>query len=392
MNWLDILELPNIKLISVEVLSDKIIFEVECTNGSAVCHVCGKKCSSIHSVVKKEVKDMPILKKKCFIRFHHRRFYCEQCNKTFMERLSWVDEYERYTSRYAEWVGKAGKEIDVKSVAELIEENYKVVERIVYYRNRQLILPPFWEFPETFGIDEFAYKKGKKDYGVIIASKGKIWHVLPSRKEDKLRDFFSKIRSSVREKVLRVSMDMWATFINLIKEFFPNASIVLDRFHVMKQLNKAVDKIRKSIQKHLSKEQKKELKGLRWAILRNADKLSEDEKPILKKAFSFSRMLHKAYLRKEEFRQIFDKNTSKEKARRKLELWIKKAEKIQHRSMNTFLKTLDKRKEYILNYFDYCESNGFMEGIINKIKTIKRQHYGLPNFAHLQQKILLSFT
>lgn len=309
-----------------------------------------------------------------------------------MERLSWVDEYERYTSRYAEWVAKAGKEIDVMSLAKLIEERYKVIERIIYYRDRELILPPYDEFPESFGLDEFAYKKGKKDYGVIIASHEKIWHILPSRKEERLREFFSNIKRSIREKVLRVSMDMWATFINLVEEFFPNAAIILDRFHVMKQLNKAVDKIRKSAQRFLSKEERKELKGSRWIILKNKDKLSEDEILLLKRAFSYSEMLHKAYLRKEDFRRIFEKNTDKEKARLQLDEWIEKAQKIKHRSMTTFLKTLDNRKEYILNYFDYRESNGFMEGIMNKVKTIKRQHYGFTNFMHLKHKLMLSFT
>lgn len=392
MDWLDILELPNVKVVSVETSTDEIIIEVECVNGTVKCSVCGYECNSIHSIKVKKVKDLPILKKKCFIKFHHRRFYCSRCDKTFMERLSWVDQYERYTLRYADWVAEAGKEIDVKKAACLLGVGYKVVERIVYYRGKDLQLPEHDSFPERFGIDEFANKKGKKDYCVAIASREKLLHILPSRKEESLRAFFSRIKQTAREKVAVVSMDMWNTFINLVEEFFPNAAIVIDRFHVMGQMNKVVDKIRKSVQKQQSDEERKELKGLRWVVLKNNEDISCEEQMLLKKAFSCSEKLHKVYLRKEEFRRIFEKNTSRKKAERQLNEWIQRAVKIRHRQMTTFLKTVEKRKNYILNYFNHYDNNGFMEGIINKIKNIIRRHYGLANFTHLKHRIMLSFT
>ena len=185
---------------------------------------------------------------------------------------------------------------------------------------------------------------------------------------------------------------MWSNVINLVEEFFPNAAIVIDRFHVQKQLNKAVDKVRKTAQRTLSKEERKELKGLRWIILKNNDTLDEEERLLLKKAFRYSTTLRQAYLRKEEFRGIFEKHTDKNKAARQLENWIAKTSAIHRRSITTFLKTLSKRKPYILNYFNRLESNGFMEGIMNKVKLIKRKAYGMTNFGHLRTRILLSFT
>jgi transposase len=392
MNWTEVLALPSVRVLGTEKQSDRMIFEVEFTNGSATCPECNRECTQIHAVKLKRVKDLHIMKFKCFIRFHHRRFYCTYCDKTFMERLNWVDHYERYTSRYAEKVAIVGRDLDVKKTANLLDEQYRVVERIVYYREKEINIPEMQELPSHLGIDEFAYRKGKKDYGVVLATKGNVCHVLPSRKEPALRAFFSKITASVRESVVSITMDMWNTFINLAEEFFPNAAIVIDRFHVMKLLNKAVDKVRKTVQKTLTKEERKKLKGLRWILLRNHDTLKYEEYELLKKAFTYSPTLHKVYLRKEEFRNIFEKNTDKKKAEHQLDEWIQKASTIQHRSMTTFLKTLAKRKKYILNYFNHYESNGFMEGIMNKIKTIKRQHYGIPTFAHLKRKIMMSFT
>lgn len=217
MDRLDILELPNVKVVSVETSTDEIVIEVECVNGTAKCSFCGYECNIIHSVKVKKVKDLPILKKKCFIKFHHRRFYCPRCDKTFMERSSWVDQYERYTSRYADWIAEAGKEIDVKKAACLLGVGYKVV-------------------------------------------------------------------------------------------------------------------------------------------LKNNEDLSCKEQTLLKKAFSCSEKLHKVYLRKEEFRRIFEKNTSRKKAERQLNEWIQKAVKIRYRQMTTFLKTVEKRKNYILNYFNHFKA------------------------------------
>lgn len=386
------LELPNVKVVNARLAPGEIVFEVECTNGTATCPNCGTKCASIHSETGKTIKDLPILKRKCFIKFKHRRFYCQRCNQTFMERLQWLDQYEKYTARYADWVAEAGKELDVKKAAKLLGESYEKVKRIVYYRSKAFELPLYKDFPERFGIDEFAYKRGKKDYGVVIASKGKVYHLLPSRKEQSLRDFFSRITKSARDGVVSVTTDMFNTFINLVEEFFPNARIVNDRFHVMKLMNKVVDKVRKSVQKTLSEQERKELKGLRFVLLKNREDLDEEEELLLKKAFSHSEKIHKVYLRKEEFRNIFEKNTDRNKAEKELSAWILKASKIKQRSMTTFLKTLEKRKEYVLNYFNTRESNGFMEGIMNKVKTVLRQHYGFTNFSHLKTKVLLSFT
>lgn len=393
MDWVVLLELPNVKVVNVRLDPGTITFQVECVSGTANCPNCGSKCASIHSRTEKKVKDLPILKRKCYIKFSHRRFHCPKCNQTFTERLQWVDQYEHYTSRYADWVAEAGKELDVKKAAKLTGESYKVVERIVYYRSKELELPLYEEFPERFGIDEFSYKRGKKDYGVVIGSaEGKAHHVLPSRKEESLRNFFSRITRSAREKVVSVTMDMFTTFINLVEEFFPNARIVNDRFHVMKLTNKVVDKVRKSVQKKLSEQERKELKGLRFVLLKNREDLKEEEEFLLRKAFSHSEKIRKVYLRKEEFRNIFEKNTDRRKAEQQLSGWMVKASKVKYRSMTTFLKTLEKRKDYVLNYFISRESNGFMEGIMNKVKTVLRQHYGFTNFGHLATKVLLSFT
>ena len=89
-----------------------------------------------------------------------------------------------------------------------------------------------------------------------------------------------------REKITEVSLDMWSTFINLAREFFPNARIVIDRFHVMQHVSKVMDKIRVVDYKQLTGEEKKQVKGIRWIMNKRSSKLTEIEKDILNKWFS----------------------------------------------------------------------------------------------------------
>jgi len=386
------LGLPSVNVISVDVDTDKIILEIECVNGSSTCPDCGEACEQVHEVITKKVRDRSVFGKQCWLHLHHRRFFCENCDRTFMERLSWLHPYERYTKRFAKWVEKWGNELDLTSVSKIVGIGYKVGERLMLATGYALHTAKICNLPTRLGIDEFAYKKGKKDYGVVLASRSDIVQVLPSRKEPELRRFFSSITIEARERVDTFTMDMWNTFINLVEEFFPKAAIVIDRFHVMRQMNKVLDKIRKTVQRQLSENVRKEIKGMRWKLLKNYENLNGEEKKLLKNAFTHSTTLHKAYLRKEEFRQIFEKNTDKNKAAKQLEAWMQKASTIKHRSMTTLLKTLHKRKSYILNYFNHYDNNGFMEGIINKVKLIKRKAYGMTNFTHLAQRIMLAFN
>lgn len=181
---------------------------------------------------------------------------------------------------------------------------------------------------------------------------------------------------SVRAKVKEVSVDMWGGFKKVITEVFPNAVIVSDRFHVMKLVNQALNKIRLAL----------ELKGLknRCLLLKNGADLNESEKVELAQLLSNSAVLRIAYELKEEFREIYETSTTVEMGLRKMKKWLSYAEIV----LGKVAQTIRNHLEHICNYFISRTTSGVMEGINNKIKLILRQGYGFSNFDHLREKLL----
>lgn len=169
---------------------------------------------------------------------------------------------------------------------------------------------------------------------------------------------------------------MWGGFQKVIKEVFPNALIVIDRFHVMKLLNKALNKIRLLL----------ELKGLknRCLLLKNGTDLTEEERPYLKELLNLSPCLSIAYELKEELRDIYETSTTAKMGLRRLQKWLVSARCL----FGQTAETLEKHIQEICHYFIQRTTSGVMEGINNKIKLIIRQSYGFNSFDSLREKLL----
>ncbi|RMH69178.1 MAG: ISL3 family transposase, partial [Gemmatimonadetes bacterium] len=196
--------------------------------------------------------------------------------------------------------------------------------------------------------------------------------VLSQRNKDFIIKYMQeKFGESFLQQITVFSCDMWDGFISVAKERMPNAVIVVDRFHVSNHINTALDRCRKSLRKEFPDEVR--LKYLRWALLKHPDKLYDDEKQLLEKAFKCSPELEKVYQLKEEFRAIFDEMLERDEGENRLNAWIEKAEALNNVYVKLFLKTLKNYKEYILNFFINRVSNGIVEGINNRVKFLKRQ-------------------
>lgn len=391
----ELLGIPHVRITSVSQTETEVHIDIEFTNGYSICPHCQCECDIIHEKKdKKTIRDLQILGRKCFLHFIHRRFRCPNCNKTFIERLDWVDPYEKFTKRFSKRLSKYGLVIDLRSLSKIEGVGYSSVERIIKKSNYLFLFPNKEDFPINAGIDEFSQKKGRGKFCTIITNNDlhKPFDILPSRDPAEIDKYFNSIPPEVREKVESYTMDMWGNFRTLVKEYFPNAKIIVDRFHVMKSLNKCIDKTRRRLQKLIAKDRSEKLKNLRWIILKNNEDLTEDEKNKLTFAFECSKGIKDMYEFKENVREIFEEKIPQEEAREKLRILINKAkEEITDRSIKSFIKTYNTHEEYILNYFDKRQSNGLVEGINNRIKLIKRIGFGMPNFYNFAGRILRTF-
>jgi len=209
--------------------------------------------------------------------------------------------------------------------------------------------------------------------------------VIDSHKQAQITAALTKWTVEARASVVEVSVDMWGGFSQVVKNVFPNARIVYDRFHVMKILNEELNKIRKQCHLVLSK---LNIKTIKYLILKNKDNLTKEEKQNLAYVLSHSKKLRLAYDLKEEFRGIYEMKQTPANAKLLLEQWMNKSHQLFHQSVQTIKNHIDG----ICNYFEHRTTSGVMEGINNKIKVIKRQAYGFTNFQHLRMRLMACFS
>ncbi len=232
--------------------------------------------------------------------------------------------------------------------------------------------------PERLSLDEVSKEKGKRKFVTVVSDidRGSLLEVINSHKSDEIIEVLQAQPQDIRENVKEVSVDMWGGFQKVIKEIFPNALIVIDRFHVMKLVNKALNKIRLLL----------DLKGLknRYLLLKNGEDLTETEKQDLKELLNNSPCLSIAYELKEELRDIYETSTTVKMGRRRLQKWLVMARLM----FGQTAETLEKHIQAICHYFLKRTTSGVMEGLNNKIKLIVRQSYGFKNFSLLREKLL----
>jgi len=251
---------------------------------------------------------------------------------------------------------------------------------------------------KVIGIDEISLKKGHQDFVTIVT--GRIGEetvmlgVLADRKKETVKEFLMSIPKKLRQQVRFVCSDMYAGFIHAAKEVFgKKVRIVVDRFHVAKLYGKGLDELRKKelerLRKTLSKEQYKELEGVMWLLRKRPDDLTAKDQETLDQLFQYSPLLQQAYQLKNELTALLDSDLDRRRGKQRITGWMNRVKKSSVRCFDTFLKTLETYKNEVANYFLDRLTSGFVEGLNNKIKVIKRRCYGLKNIGHLFQHLYL---
>ena len=242
-------------------------------------------------------------------------------------------------------------------------------------------------------LDEVAPLKGHGHYYLIISAPelGIVLDVLKDRKKDTLLAWFDQRGPDWCAAVQVCCADMWDAYHDAAQAKLPNARQVVDRFHVMKNLNDALTKARRSIQKHADPATQEALKGCRWLLVKRRANLTPDEVVHLETALQASADLKQCYDLKEAFRQWFDTAATRPAAAEQLTEWLAQVQASGLRALQAFTRTLANWRERILNYFDGRHSNGFAEGVNLKIKLVNRRGFGYRNFANFRLHVLVAF-
>jgi len=393
------LDIPDIEVIGVErTKNGDYYISVQSTQKGTTCRKCGKFIEKFHGYEKEIVlRHLPILDNKVFIKIKPIRYMCSD-KPTTTQKSSWYTPRSSYTNAYEEYILRCLINSTVEDVSIKEDIGYESIMGVI---DRYISEEVDWDKIkklEVIGIDEISLKKGHKDYATIITGylheKIRILGVLEGRKKETVEEFFRKIPERLRATVKYVCSDMYEGFVNAAYSVFgKEVKVVIDRFHVAKKYRACLDELRKQemqkLKNDLPKEDYKKLQGAMWAMRKDEDELTEKEKEVRNSLFNYSPNLKKGYELSEKLTNIFNEDNTKAEGIKKMEQWIKDVKGSGLNVFDDFIWTLENWKDEISNYFEKRLTSGFVEGLNNKIKVIKRRCYGILNIKHLFQRIYL---
>lgn len=326
-----------------------------------------------------------------YLELEIRRVFCLGCNKVKQETLEFLADNPFYTKRFAFYVGKRCNSQTIKDVAGELRLDWKTVKELEKQYLREKLRRAGKPDPKIIGIDEISIRKGHS-YRIVVSDlekKRAIWFGGKDRSEESMNLFYSGLGLHKTRKIRLAVMDMWKAFENATRCHAPQAAILYDKFHVIRHLNDALDKVRKSEYTRLSGKDRKFIKGQKYTLLSHRENLTIDGRKVLKTLLTANKRLNTAYVLKETFGQLWS-YTSEAWARKFFDNW-KTSLKWQR------LKPYEKFAELVERHWGgiaaFCKpenkvSLGFVEGLNNKIRVIQRRAYGLRDEEYLRLKIL----
>jgi len=341
------------------------------------CGVCRQRCRNVHSVRKaREWRDLSMRKLPLKLRYRPRRVECPRCGLR-VEDFPWAEPWARVTTALSNAVARLARELSWQGTARQYGLNWKsvatIVKRAVQYGLRHRKRPPV----HVIGIDEVSRRKGQVYLTVVYDLERRVllW-VGDERTEEAVRPFFTKEMGLRRCRTLQiVCMDMWAAYANLVREHAPNAQILFDRFHIVKHLNEAVDAVRRDLWRRLTAKERTTFKGTRWLLLKNPWNLTGNQKERLSTLVQWNTPLVRAWYLKEAF-QLFWTYKQPWRAKQHLTKWINSAMRSKLQPFKKFAQMLRSHLDGILAWTKARVSNGAVEGMNNKIKSISHRSFG----------------
>ena len=320
-----------------------------------------------------------------------RRLRCSCTGKVRREQFDFLADNPLYTKRFAWYVGRRCRSSTVKDVAKELKLHWGAVKELDKEYMRVQLERAGTPGPKAIGIDEISIRKGHT-YRIVVSDliRGRpIWFGGEDRSEESMNAFYDWLGPKKTQGIRLAVMDMWKPFRNAAQTRAPQAAILFDKFHVVKHLNEALDKVRKEEYARLSGSDRRYIKGQKYVLLSRRENLTADGRQSLEVLLAANHRLNTAYLLKESFGQLW-KYTSESDAKKFFEHW--KAG-LQGQS----LKPYEKFAEMIERHWDgiatYCQpenkvSLGFVEGLNNKIRVFQRRAYGLRDEEYLRLKVL----
>ena len=374
---------------SADYREGKVTFTVTQPRESYCCAICG-----LEDVIGKGKKDrsfrtVPIGGKPVYLNFAVPRVECRQCEAIRQVKIGFADPRVTYTRSFERYALELSRLMTIKDVADHLGITWDVIKDIQKRNLQRRFAKPKLKHLRQIAIDEISVGKGHRYVTIVMdLESGAVVHVGEGKGGSALTAFWKRLRAS-HAKIEAVATDMSPAYIDAVTTHLSGATLVFDRFHVIKLYNDKLSELRRDLYKQLKDTvQRNVLKGVRWLLLKRPEHLDESRKEPkrLQEALRLNEPLALAYYLKEELNEIWEQD-DQEAAEALLMDWISYAESSGVRMLKNFAKTLRLHAWGILAYYDHPISTGPLEGTNNKIKTMKRQAYGFRDPEFLKLKI-----
>mgnify|MGYP001617376951 CR=1 FL=1 len=383
-----LLRIPNHQVMEIEEHEEDVFIFLNRIERVLKCPGCGKSAPG-YDVKVRTIRDLPVWGRRTTLVVGCPRVECPVCGIREVNR-AWVGPTGRRTRRFERWIYELTRWIPVEDVAEvagLAWYTVKEIERryiVGALRGRDL------DGITVLGFDEVSYRKGHR-YLTIISdiNRRRVIAVEKGRDSAALKRFFSRFGKERLAQVREAVIDMHEPYQQAIAEAMPQATIVYDRFHLVKLLNGAIDELRRRIQRELPAQDRKVLKNKRYVLLKPQKELTPRQRVALEELKRVNEPLSTAHLLKEDFREIYQAPNATE-ARGAFADWIRRVRAAAIPELLDFVKTLRRHFGGVLAFFRYGHrlTNALSEGFNNVIKTLKKVAYGFRDLTYFRLKIL----
>lgn len=366
----------------------QIHFTVEHPDNTLRCAGCGSRRVTRKGGRKRRFRGLPIGDRAVWIELRVPRLGCKECGLVRQAEIPFAPGQHRYTKRFARYVLELARRMTIWDVAQHLGVSWNLVKSIVKADLERRFGKPRLRDLKWIAIDEISIERGHRYLTVVLdLESGAVVFVGEGKGAEALDPFWTRA-GRARAQLEAVAIDMSRAYINAVEAHLPDATLVFDRFHVVKLMNDKLSDLRRELQRESEAEAHAVLKGTRWLLLKNPGHLEadRDEAERLHKALELNAPLAAAYYMKEELRQFWEQ-PGKKAARRHLDGWIGRARTTGIKQFKQMANTLSIHRQGLLAYYDVSITTGPLEGTNTKIQLLKRKAYGYRDREFFKLKI-----
>jgi transposase len=355
------------------------------------CRTCGRVQAGWYDRKRRRVRDLACGDLRIYLDVEVRRVACRACGTVKQERLAFLADNPFYSKRFAFYVGRRCRASSIRDVAKELRLDWHTVKALEQQYMREQLRRIGTPGPRVLGLDEVSIRKGHS-YRIVVSDlirRRPIWFGGTDRSEASLAQFYAWLGPRKTAGIRLVVMDMWKPFRLATARHAPQASILFDKFHILRHLGDALDQVRKSEYARVSGRERRFIKGQKYTLLAHRENLTLSGRQALQTLLRANKRLHTAYLLKESFGQLWDYQRDGW-ARRFFEQWRVALRWQRLKPYEKFAAMIDRHWGGIAAY---CQAEnkvalGFVEGLNNKIRVLQRRAYGLRDEEYLRLKIL----